>query len=299
MIRTQTTNLDPMSTRPSPDPTGIVLEPILTPFAGSQRGRDTRFWAGLLWGEWLAHARMMLLFLALWLLAMWVLPRFTHPLWTLVFGGFFAVVAGPVLGGGDVMGGCEEYSFSMPITRRQRFDSRLLFATGWLVVFTLLNLQVLYPNLADLILSFFVSTGVATVDVRRPELLYGTVFAVPLAALAIGFSVAALATTRAVAYTAWVWAALGSLTGLRAGLSLEDFLWDRLNGRITIPLLIVTALITLGIARRLYVEKEAGRASSPLRLPLSGWATLVAAAIGALGTGLLLSWFVASYLRGF
>ncbi|MFZ9854012.1 MAG: hypothetical protein ACO3I0_02755 [Limisphaerales bacterium] len=287
-----------MSTTSSPDPTGIVPGPGVPSPNGSRQVWDGRFWAGLLWGEWLAHARMMLLFLALWLLAMWVLPRFAHPLWTLAFGGFFAVVAGPVLGGSDVMGGCEEYSFSMPITRRQRFDSRLLFATGWLVVFTLLNLQVLYPNLADLILSFFVSTGVATVDVRRPELLYGTVFAVPLAALAIGFTVASLATTRAVAYTAWVWAALGSLTGLRAGLSLEDFLWDRLNGRITIPLLLVTALVTLGIARRLYAEKEAGRASSPLRLPLSGWATLVAAAIGALGAGLLLSWFVASYFRG-
>lgn len=266
---------------------------------GSHHGGGTRFWSGLLWGEWQAHARMMLLFMTLWLLAMWVLPRFAHPLWTLAFGGFFAVVAGPVFGGGDVMGGCEEYSFSLPITRRQRFDSRLLFATGWLVLFTLLNLQVLYPNLADLILSFFVSTGVATVDVRRPELLYGTVFAVPLAALAIGFTVASLATTRAVAYTAWVWAALGSLTGLRAGLSLEDFLWDRLNGRVTIPLLLTTGLVTLGIARRIYAEKEAGRASSPLRLPLSGWATLVAAAIGALGAGLLLSWFVASYFRGF
>jgi hypothetical protein len=298
VIRTLEIHSLPMSTTSSPDPTGIVSGPGVPSPNGSQRGWDGRFWAGLLWGEWLAHARMMLLFLALWLLAMWVLPRFAHPLWTLAFGGFFAVVAGPVLGGGDVMGGCEEYSFSMPITRRQRFDSRLLFATGWLVVFTLLNLQVLYPNLADLILSFFVSTGVATVDVRRPELLYGTVFAVPLAALAIGFTVASLATTRAVAYTAWVWAALGSLTGLRAGLSLEDFLWDRLNGRITIPLLLITALVTLGIARRLYAEKEAGRASSPLRLPLSGWATLVAAAIGALGAGLLLSWFVASYFRG-
>jgi len=62
---------------------------------------------------------------------------------------------------------------------------------------------------------------------------------------------------------------------------------------------LTTALVTLGIARRLYAEKEAGRASSPLRLPLSGWATLVAAAVGALGAGLLLSWFVASYFRGF
>lgn len=267
--------------------------------AGSDREGRARLWTGLLWGEWLAHARMMLIFLALWLLAMWVLPRFTHPLWALVFGGFFGVIAGPVLGGSDVMGGCEEYAFSQPITRRQRFDSRLLFATGWLGLFTVLNLLVLYPNLADLILSFFVSTGVATVDVRRPELLYGTVFAMPLAALAIGFTVASLATTRAVAYTAWVWASLGSLTGLRAGLSLEDFLWDRLNGRITIPLLLFTAAITLGIARRLYSEKEAGRASSPLRLPLSGWATLVAAAIGALGAALLLSWFVTSYIRSF
>lgn len=297
VIRVLETRSLPMSTTSSPDPTGLLSGPGRPSVKGAQRGWDGRFWVGLLWGEWLAHARMMLLFLALWLLAMWVLPRFAHPLWTLAFSGFFAVVAGPVLGGGDVMGGCEEYSFSMPITRRQRFDSRLLFATGWLVVFTLLNLQVLYPNLADLILSFFVSTGVAAVDVRRPELLYGTVFAVPLAALSIGFTVASLATTRAVAYTAWVWAALGSLTGLRAGLSLEDFLWDRLNGRITIPFLLITALLTLGIARRLYAEKEAGRASSPLRLPLSGWATLVAAAIGALGAGLLLSWFVASYFR--
>lgn len=281
----------------TPDSVNCAPEPM-TPIRTTLGGdREDRFWSGLLWGEWLTHGRMMLIFLGLWLFSMWVLPRFAHPLWTLAFGGLFAVVAGPVLGGSDVMGGCEEYSFSLPITRRQRFDSRLLFATGWLGVFTLLNLLVLYPNLADLILSFFVSTGVATVDVRRPELLYGTVFAVPLAALAIGFTVAALATTRAVAYTAWVWAALGSLTGLRAGLSLEDFLWDRLNGRITIPLLLFTALITVGIARRLYSEKEAGRASSPLRLPLSGWATLVAAAIGALGVGLLLSWFVTSYFR--
>lgn len=288
-----------MTEKTPPGPIESIAGSALPGQTGTNRGRRARLWMGLLWGEWLAHARMMLIFLALWLLAMWVLPRFTHPLWALAFGGFFAVITGPVFGGSDVMGGCEEYAFSQPITRRQRFDSRLLFATGWLGLFTVLNLLVLYPNLADLILSFFVSTGVATVDVRRPELLYGTVFAVPLAALAIGFTVASLATTRAVAYTAWVWAALGSLTELRAGLSLEDFLWDRLNGRITIPLLLFTAAITLGIARRLYSEKEAGRASSPLRLPLSGWATLVAAAIGALGAGLLLSWFVTSYFRSF
>jgi hypothetical protein len=78
---------------------------------------------------------------------------------------------------------------------------------------------------------------------------------------------------------------------------LEDYFWDRLNGRVTVPLLTVMAVLTLGIARRVYCEKEAGRASSPLRLPISGWAVLGAAALGALGVGLLIAWFVANYAR--
>lgn len=260
-------------------------------------GQRWRFWVGLIWGEWFAHSRLILGFLLLWLMAMWLLPWVAHPLWILVLGGVVAVIGGPVFGGSDVMGGCEEFSFSQPATRRQRFDARLLFALGCLLVFTLLNVFALYHNLADLILSFFVSTGLAVVELRHPELLYGVIIAMPLAALAVGFTVASLATTRAVAYTAWVWGALGSLTGLRAGLSLEDYFWDRLNGRITIPLLLMLAVVTLGIARRLYSEKEAGRASSPLRLPLSGWAALGAAALGALGVALLITWFVANYAR--
>jgi predicted DNA-binding ribbon-helix-helix protein len=233
----------------------------------------------------------------LWLAAVWFLPIVAHPVWILGLGGLFAVIAGPAFGGSDVMGGCEEYAFSQPATRTERFDARLLVALFCLIAFTGMSAFALANHLADLVLSFFVSTGLALVDLRRPELLYGALFAVPLAALAIGFSVAALATTRAVAYTAWVWAALGALTGLRAGLSLEDYFWDRLSGRITVPLLAAVAVITLAIARRLYAEKEAGRASSPLRLPLSGWAALGAAALAALGVALLITWFIANFAR--
>ena len=256
-----------------------------------------RFWRGLLWGEWFAHARLVLSFILLWLVAVWFLPLVAHPSWILALSGLFAVVGGPAFGGSDVMRGCEEYAFSQPATRRQRHDARLLVALGCLLALTGLNVATLRNNIADLVLSFFVSTGIASVELRHPELLYGVVLAVPLAALAVGFSVAALATTRAVAYTAWVWGALGALTGLRAGLSLEDFFWERLNGRITVPLLLAIAVITLGISRRLYVDKEAGRASSPLRLPLSGWAALGAAAIAGLGVALLLTWFVANFAR--
>lgn len=265
--------------------------------SGTPARRMLRFWTGLLWGEWFAHARLILGVVLLWLVAVWFLPIFAHPSWILALGGVFGVVGGPVFGGSDVMGGCEEYSFSQPATRRQRFDARLIVALGCLLAITLMNIVALQNNLTDLVLSFFVSTGIAVVELRRPEFLYGVVLVLPLAALAVGFSVAALATTRAVAYTAWVWGALGALTGLRAGLSLEDSLWERLNGRITIPLLLAIAVITIGITRRLYVDKEAGRASSPLRLPLSGWAALGAAALAGLGVALLLTWFVANFAR--
>lgn len=254
-------------------------------------------WRGLLWGEWFAHSRLVLGVASLWLAAVWFLPVFAHPSWILALGGLFGLVGGPAFGGSDVMGGCEEYSFSQPATRHQRFDARLMVALGCLLAITGMNVLALQNNLTDLVLSFFVSTGIAVVELRRPELLYGVVLVLPLTALAVGFSVAALATTRAVAYTAWIWGALGALTGLRAGLSLEDYLWERLNGRITIPLLLAIAVITLGITRRLYSDKEAGRASSPLRLPLSGWAVLGAAALAALVVALLLTWFIANFAR--
>lgn len=275
----------------------LVDEPGAPSVAVGHARRPWRVWSGLLWGEWFAHARLVLALVLIWLAAVWFLPLFAHPSWILALGGLFGVVGGPVFGGGDVMGGCEEYSFSQPATRRQRFDARLLVALGCLLALTGMNVLALQNNLTDLVLSFFVSTGIAVVELRRPELLYGVVLVLPLAALAVGFSVAALATTRTVAYTAWVWGALGALTGLRAGLSLEDSLWERLNGRITIPLLLAIATITLGITRRLYAGKEAGRASSPLRLPFSGWAALGAAALAGLGVALLLTWFIANFAR--
>lgn len=286
-----------MTTLPKPT-LHLVDEPL--PRAASESAMRTtlRMWGGLIWGEWYAHSRLVLAVALIWLAAVWFLPLVAHPAWILALGGLFGVVGGPVFGGSDVMGGCEEYSFSQPATRRQRFDARLAVAIGCVLSITAMNVLALQNNLTDLVLSFFVSTGIAIVELRRPELLYGVVLVLPLTALAVGFSVASLASSRAVAYTAWVWGALGALTGLRAGLSLEDYVWERLNGRITIPLLVAISMITLGMTRRLYAEKEAGRTSSPLRLPLSGWAALGAAALAGLVVALLLVWFITNFARG-
>src|SRR5690606_24658599 len=54
---------------------------------------------GLLWAEWFAHRRLLVIFLAVWLVGVWVPPLFTHPGWILVLGPLYAFVAGPVYGG--------------------------------------------------------------------------------------------------------------------------------------------------------------------------------------------------------
>ena len=77
--------------------------------AVSQRSEATfgqsRVWKGLLWSEWFAHSQILLIFLAVWLLAVWMLPLFTHPGWILLLGGLYALMAGPMYGGGDVLEG--------------------------------------------------------------------------------------------------------------------------------------------------------------------------------------------------
>src|SRR5437867_5838888 len=73
-----------------------------------------RILKGLLWAEWYAHSKLVLSFLTLWLVCVWVLPIFAHPGWILLLGFIFAFIGGPLYGGGDVIEGCEEFTFSLP-----------------------------------------------------------------------------------------------------------------------------------------------------------------------------------------
>ena len=54
---------------------------------------------GLLWREWIAHKRMMMSALAIWLVGGWVLLIFWHPGWILAFGVVYAWVAASAFGG--------------------------------------------------------------------------------------------------------------------------------------------------------------------------------------------------------
>src|ERR1051325_5659325 len=105
------------------------LESISIGAASERTARDSslpfsRAWRGLLWSEWFAHSQLLLIFLAVWLVAVWTLPLFTHPGWVLILGALYAIMAGPIYGGGDVLEGCEEFTFALPPTRAERYFSR-------------------------------------------------------------------------------------------------------------------------------------------------------------------------------
>ena len=85
------------------------------------RRSEARWWLGLMWGEWFTHARLLLFFLVAWLAAFWLIPLVAHPLWILMVGIAYALATGPAFGGANTMDGCEEFSFALPATRRQRF----------------------------------------------------------------------------------------------------------------------------------------------------------------------------------
>src|SRR5262245_63952012 len=74
----------------------------------------SRAWKGLLWSEWFAHSQLLLIFLGVWLIAVWTLPLFTHPGWVLILGPLYAIMAGPIYGGGDILEGWREITFELP-----------------------------------------------------------------------------------------------------------------------------------------------------------------------------------------
>lgn len=286
--------MDTVSTPRPPIPPGPPSGGDRGTFAGRDPGPR---WTGLIWSEWFSHSRLLLLTLVGWLAGVWSLPVWVHPLGILALGLVYALIAGPAFGGADLIHGCEEFTFTLPAPRRDRVLARLAVGGGSLLVLSGMNILALEGNLSDVLLRVFVSSGLPTVQLNQPLLLYGMVFAVPFTVFALGFSLAALSTSRTLAATAWIWGLLGALTVLRGGVQLEEMRWDRLNGRISVPLLVGVSVATLWVTARLYARKEARGTDTPLRMPPGWWAALLGLLLAGTGIALLVAWFVSNFSR--
>src|SRR5207249_12210622 len=155
------------------------------------------WWNGvrsLLWCEWYAHSKVLLFFLAAWLACVWVLPLYANPAWILLFGGLYALVAGPIYGGSDTIEGCEEFAFALPPTRGERYLARLAVGGGTLLLFTALDLLALGLDLPQILAKLYVDTGlIRPRPVFESGLLHGLMVALPFAVFAFSFVLLAIA----------------------------------------------------------------------------------------------------------
>jgi hypothetical protein len=261
-------------------------EPIPLPAAAvPQEVRSTprfsRAWKGLLWSEWYAHSQVLLIFLAVWLLAVWTLPLFTHPGWILILGGLYALMAGPMYGGADVLEGCEEFTFALPPTRAERFFSRLIVGLGTLLFLCFMNVVALGLDLPQILARLYVQTGIIKpLPVIKPGLLYGLIVALPVTVFAIAFTISTVTHSRILILLSWFWAAVAALAALQIGFWYENLVWDTLNGYFACPLLIAVSGSVLGYGYHSFRKKEVGKPTIPITLPGHWWIWTILFAVG-------------------
>jgi hypothetical protein len=247
---------------------------------------------GLLWCEWYIHSKLVLWFLAGWLANVWILPLYVSPATILLFAGVYALVAGPIFGGSDTLDGCEEFAFTLPPTRRERYMSRLIIGGGLLLLFTAMDLLALGLDLPQVLAKLYIDAGLIR---PRPTfnagLLYDLVVTLPFAIFAISFALSAITHSRRLIVTAPFWAALASLSTLRIGFWYEELIWPDINGYFACPLLALLAAAVLWAGGQAYARKEVGRQTSPVTLPTRWWLW-----IGLFFLGLLLGLLLAMSL---
>jgi hypothetical protein len=254
----------------------------------------SRAWKGLLWSEWFAHSQLLLIFLAVWLLAVWTLPLFTHPGWVLILGPLYAIMAGPIYGGGDVIEGCEEFTFALPPTRVERFLSRLAVGLGTLLILCGMNVIALGLDLPQILARLYVETGlIKPLPQIKPGLLYGLVVALPVAVFAFAFTMSSITHSRSLILLSWFWGSIGALALLQIGFWYEELVWEKLNGYFACPLLLASSVASLIYGLQLFRRKEIGKNAAPLVLPGYWWLWTI---LFALGLGLALA-LITSLIR--
>ncbi len=266
------------------------------------RSEARGLWRVLLWGEWFSHGRFILFFLVAWVVLVWTLPLVAHPGWILALGLAYALLAGPLFGGTDVLEGSEEYVLSLPVPRRQRFAARAVMAGGGLVVLTLLDMLALGLDLSQMAARLYVEAGVIRpIQVNTPGLLYGLVLLLPLAVFSVSFGIASLASSRWLAMASSLWGMLAGLVLVWTGFHYEQHLWGRWNGWVACPLLTMGSVGALLWAMHAYRRKEISHCSPPVQLPVYWWVWILISVCAAVVGIALTSWFageLSTLLRG-
>jgi len=245
---------------------------------------------GLLWSEWFAHSKMLLVFLVLWLLGAWMIPFVAHPGWILAIGLGYALLAGPAYGGTDAIEGCEEFTLSLPATRSERYLARMSLGIGTLAMFVGLDFIVLGLDWTATIHRVFINAGImeASPDLK-PGLLYGLAIGLPFFIFSFSYSLSSVARNRFLILSSWFWSVLLALCVLYGGLKYEEIMWQEPTGYFCTSLFFIGGVASLWSGFRLYQQKEVGHYGAPISLPQWWWAWLLSILIGVAVAAVLVS----------
>jgi hypothetical protein len=226
------------------------------------------FLYGLLWAEWFAHSRLLLAFLLMWLGTAWIVPLFAHPGWLMLVSFLYALVAGPAYGGGDAVEDCEEFTFSLPPTRSERYMARLAVAGVTLLMFVGLDFLILGMDWQSTLKRFFLDAGLMEpAPELKPGMLYGLVLALPLNIFCVSFVISSVVRRRFILFSSWFWSLVISLGILYGAMVLEEWWWHEVNGLFSFPALVFSSIVILITGHRLYRHKEVGHYGTPVSLP--------------------------------
>jgi len=242
---------------------------------------QTNILKGLLWREWLAHRNLLLGFLVAWLILLWVLGIFFHPGFLIAFGAIFAFVAGPRLGGADAAEGSEEFSLSLPPTRRQRYLVRMGLGLVSVFLLTGLGSLAIWLDLPQRLWGLVVESGFTE---PFPPVGHGFLYLLavvaPLGVFAFTFAMASVANSRGLVAGAGLAGALAAGILLVLGLLAEYLLWQNrpLNGYVTCPTLAAVSTMVLLLGYLAYVRRKEG-VSRPAPMSRSGRGSWIAVII--------------------
>ena len=266
---------------------GVEEPPVdeIPPAASVPREPDRaslRVWRALLWCEWFAHSQTLLIFLGVWLVAVWTLPLFTHSAWILLLGVVYALIAGPLYGGGDTLEGCEEFTFALPVTRGERFLARLVVGGGTVLGLGLMNVVALGIDLPQVLAGIYVRTGLSrSAPMLKPGLLYAIVLALPFCIFSIAFALSAATHSRMFILASWLWAGLGALSLLQIGFWYEQLVMEQINGVAGCASLGAASVGALWRGYAVFRKKEIGKPSMPVTLPGLWWLWSLLLVLGA------------------
>jgi len=217
---------------------------------------NSRLVHGLLWREWLLHQGELRWVFAAWLFGVWVFPL--PPLYFLLpFGVIGAMILAPSFGGADAQEESEEFSFSLPPTRAQRYVVRLGLGGGALLAMLVVGLLSGLFDLPQRVWGLLFESGF-TVPFRQlhQPTVYALAIAAPVAVFGECFAAGASLRTPSGMNTVWL-RGLFVVGILMLGVSLlEQQCWKEVTGVMMVPALIFWAGLRLTWSYRDYRWKE-------------------------------------------